>query len=647
MIERPKVIYNSGTKKYVMWMHIDRDDYGYARAGVAVSDKPQGPFRYLGSMRPNGQMSRDMTVFQDDDGRAYLVYTSENNNTMQVCRLSADYLSPTAVYRRILIGQRREAPAVFKASGKYYLITSLCSGWDPNAATVAVADSMLGEWVQGGNPCVGPGAEVTYGAQSTYVLPLAGNRFLFMADRWNKTDLEKSGYLWLPFSVVNDGRVKIEAPGGREERRVEIGSLALISYSLMVKGNGGSSYIRFYDSAAKLLLDYAVPVKDTGKWVETGNYTETPVGTRFALVGVDGGLEVKDWKIEANVGEAGERRAPGCDLHQYLKPFWLGDTVYNETVLLYSAGGGLAEGRLLFQPDRVLSVRNFGLDTIYKEGVDYRVEGRRVVRVAGSGMSFRADTSFDRVKDLAWFNLQAQWVVVTYTHHDKWAGPVPASKGNLLPRFTARLRAGEPVRVVAYGMSITRGFNVSGYDGVKPDMPTYVDMFAEGLRWKYPGAGVLMYNAGLPGSTVNWGAEHVSSYVNPLRPDLVVIDFGMNDFWRMRPEEFRDSVRSIIRQVRAGRPGAEFLLLANMKFDPDYVLDSDPNKGFYKGNLAGYRDVLVGLEGPGIAVMDMTMLSDAIYARKKAKDCVVNPLHPNDYLARWYAQGMLETVGGR
>jgi lysophospholipase L1-like esterase len=286
------------------------------------------------------------------------------------------------------------------------------------------------------------------------------------------------------------------------------------------------------------------------------------------------------------------------------------------------------------------------LDTVYQQGEDYRIDGRRLVRMPGSRMPFRADTSFDRAKDLAWYNLQSQWVVVTYTHHDKWSGPVPANKGDRLPGFMGRLRSGEPVTIVAYGMSITRGFDVSGYDGVAPYMPTYMDLFATGLRRQYPRASVQLYNAGLPGSTVNWGAQYVSKYLNPLEPDLVVIDFGMNDFWRMKPDEFGDSVRSIIRQVRAGRPGAEFLLLANMKFDPDYVLDSDPNKGFYKGNLAGYRDELASLEGPGVAMMDMTTLSDAIYKRKKAKDCIVNPLHPNDYLARWYAQGMLATVAG-
>jgi beta-galactosidase len=658
VIERPKVIYNSVTRQYVMWMHIDRDDYGYARAGVAVSDKPQGPFRYLGSVRPNGQMSRDMTVFQDDDGRAYLVYASENNNTMQVCLLAPDYLTPTAVYRRILVGQRREAPAVFKADGKYFLITSLCSGWDPNAAMLAVADSMMGEWVQGGNPCVGADSATTFHSQSTYVLPVDRAKFVFMADRWNKNDLERSGYLWVPFAV-RDGKVEIREDdtavmviGPETEewgRREAIGPLALVNYNVRLHGAAGYSFIRCYNSTDKLLLEYRVPVTDTEKWVDAGNYTETPAGTSYMVIGArkdaaDGILEMKDWKIEPNVGETSGLHAPECDLRQYLEPLWKRDTVYNETVLLYSTGGGPTEGRLLFTPDRILSVRSFGLDTVYREGVDYRIEGHRIVRVAGSGMAFRTESSFDRLKDLAWYNLQSQWVVVTYTHHDQWAGPVPAYKGDRLPGFLGRLREGKPATIVAYGMSITRGMDVSGYDRVKPYMPTYVDLFAMGLRWRYPRASVQLYNAGLPGSTVSWGAQYASSYVSPLRPDLVVIDFGMNDFWRMPPAEFGDSVRSIIRQVRAARPGAEFLLLANMKFDPDYVLESDKNRKFYMDNLAGYRDVLAGLEGPGVVMMDMTTLSDAIYARKKAKDCIVNPLHPNDYLARWYVQGMLATL---
>jgi hypothetical protein len=206
VIERPKVIYNKRTKKFVMWMHVDANDYSYSQAGVAVSDKPAGPYKYLGSVKPNGQMSRDMTLYEDDDDRAYLIYSSEFNKTMHVCLLNDDYLSPTTTYTRITSAQNREAPALFKYNQKYFLITSGCSGWSPNPATYATADSLLGEWKQMGSPCIGADAESTFLSQSTFVLALPGepDRFLFMADRWNKTNLPDSRYIWLPIRMVDN-----------------------------------------------------------------------------------------------------------------------------------------------------------------------------------------------------------------------------------------------------------------------------------------------------------------------------------------------------------------------------------------------------------------------------------------------------------
>ena len=207
IIERPKVLFNKLTQKFVMWMHIDSEDYGYARAGVAVSDTPRGPFGYVRSMRPNGQMSRDMTLFQDEDGKAYHIYSSENNATMYVSLLSDDYLEPSGRYTRNFIGASREAPAVFSNQGKYYIISSGCTGWNPNPAEIAVSDSLLGTWEVLGNPCVGPGSEETFQAQSTYVFPVVGksDAYIFMADRWNKTDLEDSRYIWLPMFPKEKG----------------------------------------------------------------------------------------------------------------------------------------------------------------------------------------------------------------------------------------------------------------------------------------------------------------------------------------------------------------------------------------------------------------------------------------------------------
>ena len=61
VLERPKVIYNAKTGKFVMWAHVESADYSKAAAGVAVSDSPTGPFKYLGSFRPNNAMGRDQT----------------------------------------------------------------------------------------------------------------------------------------------------------------------------------------------------------------------------------------------------------------------------------------------------------------------------------------------------------------------------------------------------------------------------------------------------------------------------------------------------------------------------------------------------------------------------------------------------------
>ena len=132
VLERPKVIYNKKTGKFVMWAHVESADYSKACAGVAISDSPTGEFKYLGSFRPNGEMSRDQTVFVDDDGRAYQLYSSEGNATLHISLLTDDYLKPSGRFTRNFIKKWREAPAVFKHEGKYYLISSGCTGWDPN-----------------------------------------------------------------------------------------------------------------------------------------------------------------------------------------------------------------------------------------------------------------------------------------------------------------------------------------------------------------------------------------------------------------------------------------------------------------------------------------------------------------------------------
>jgi hypothetical protein len=201
--ERPKVIYNKKTKKFVMWIHAESADYSMAAAGVAVSDRPEGPFEYIGSFRPNETMSRDQTLFVDDDGTAYQFSSSENNQTLHINRLTDDYLRPDGTYVRRFVDKAREAPAVFKYDGKYYMLSSGSTGWDPNQAELAVADSIMGEWTVLGNPCTGIDADKTFYGQSTYVIPVNAKKGQFIAcfDMWKKKDLADSRYIWLPLKI--------------------------------------------------------------------------------------------------------------------------------------------------------------------------------------------------------------------------------------------------------------------------------------------------------------------------------------------------------------------------------------------------------------------------------------------------------------
>lgn len=244
ILERPKVIYNKKTKKFVMWFHLELLGKGYsaARAGVATADHVTGPYTFIKSYRPNagklpfylpqtpesekvncaspanksdehfcrdmpgGQMARDMTVFVDDDGQAYHIFSSEENNTIQLAQLTDDYTGHTGKLIRIYIGHQTEAPAMFKRKGLYYLIGSGCTGWAPNAARYFTASNIWGPWTFRGNPCQGKDANLTYGGQSTHVLPVIGKKdaYIFIADKWVPKNAIDGRYLWLPIEFKND-----------------------------------------------------------------------------------------------------------------------------------------------------------------------------------------------------------------------------------------------------------------------------------------------------------------------------------------------------------------------------------------------------------------------------------------------------------
>lgn len=203
-MERPKVLFNTLTKKFVMWWHHDIKGWGHsgAFAGTAVSNTPTGPFEYVKVFQPNGCMYRDCTLYQDFDGTAYAIFATDSNANLAICRLDDTYLNPTPILQRAFQGRYMEAPCIFQRNHIYYLIASDCSGWYPNEGRSAWAPTVLGPWKEFGNPFIGPDAEISFRSQSTYVLPVNGKHdaFLYMGDRWIPEAIHTSTYVWLPIS---------------------------------------------------------------------------------------------------------------------------------------------------------------------------------------------------------------------------------------------------------------------------------------------------------------------------------------------------------------------------------------------------------------------------------------------------------------
>ncbi|MCX7049516.1 MAG: discoidin domain-containing protein [Candidatus Sumerlaeota bacterium] len=227
-LERPKVLYCDATRKYVMWVHKENTkDYDEARALVAACDTPDGQFVYQKDFQPMGNMSRDCTLFKDDDGAGYFFSSANNNADLMCYQLTPDFLDVARVWT-VFKGKSREAPAIFKRNGRYYLITSGCTSWGPNCNLVASAANVWGPYGKQAVLCQ-KDTWNTYCSQSTFVLPIKGTKatnFVFMSDRWKGWRLADSRYIFLPIPFGADGTMLPVQWGDEWELNVETGECA-------------------------------------------------------------------------------------------------------------------------------------------------------------------------------------------------------------------------------------------------------------------------------------------------------------------------------------------------------------------------------------------------------------------------------------
>lgn len=148
----PSVLERGG-KYYFLFAANDVHEGEVGGIGVAVADKPEGPYRDLLG-KPliqrivNGAQPIDQFVFQDDDGQTYMYYGGWRHCNVVRLNHSLTGLLPFndgSFYKEITPEHYVEGPIMFKREGKYYFMWSE-GGWTgPNyAVAYAIADHPLG-----------------------------------------------------------------------------------------------------------------------------------------------------------------------------------------------------------------------------------------------------------------------------------------------------------------------------------------------------------------------------------------------------------------------------------------------------------------------------------------------------------------------
>ncbi len=198
MIERPKLLYNAKTDKFLVWCHYESSNYGASEAACFECDSVNGAYKHVWSGRPLNVKSRDCNVFQDNDGTAYFISTTEENQHLGLFRLSDD-CHEAVEHTQLFSWQSREAPAIVRIANRYFMFNSACSGWDPNQCKMSYTTNLKSGWTSLSNV----GNNIAYDTQAAAILEIKGTKtttYLYVGDRWQDPGLPETKTIIFPIS---------------------------------------------------------------------------------------------------------------------------------------------------------------------------------------------------------------------------------------------------------------------------------------------------------------------------------------------------------------------------------------------------------------------------------------------------------------
>ena len=336
---------------------------------------------------------------------------------------------------------------------------------------------------------------------------------------------------------------------------------------------------------------------------------------------------------------------------EHLQPFWRSGTMHGESVLFVKeADGSPAIASLLMPPTRILAVHDSSGQTVYTAGKDYvwKPGSRQIMLPPGSRIVCKTPADLRRPAGSQRHRLTHRdgngeiLFGATHEYHDmqtfvtyefeptQWSGPRTTFAGEQLPRTLQKLKEGLPLTIALLGDSISTGCNASDWAGVAPFQPPYQDLLALNLEAAY-GSDVTLRNFSVSGKDTAWGLATIGKVIEA-EPDLVLLAFGMNDSAGRPAKEYQAKTQAMIAAVRKVNPNTEFILIATMLGNRDWItLNHDL--------FPQYRHALQELCGQGVVLADMTSLWAEFLEHKKDWDMTGNGVnHPNDFGHRLYAQ---------
>lgn len=344
------------------------------------------------------------------------------------------------------------------------------------------------------------------------------------------------------------------------------------------------------------------------------------------------------------------------NLATLLKPFWQGSLMFEESLFFAEKNVGKSPtASLLFLPEDIDSIKSANGEIVFEEGKDFSVDkkigiiqllpnskipNKKLVEMYPAKDSNlpkyghkrgSPDTFLIFGEGHFFHDLQ---VTITYTHKENnWLGYIPAFSALNLPNTFEILKAKEPLTICLSGDSISAGANASGYTKAAPFMPAYGELVAKGLENKF-GSKVIFHNFAVGGWKSSNGVCDAEKLAL-LKPNLVIIAYGMNDSGGVSPEIYAANIKSIMNKILVASPMAEFILVASML----------PNVEWHYPNIDRffeYREALLKLCGKGVVLADLTSLWLELLKRKSFHDVTGNGVnHPNDFGHRIYAQVIL------